>query len=313
MLALVCASHSPLMFKGPAAPGDAAAIKDGLGRLAGFIRAFDPELVIQFAPDHLNGFLYDLVPAFCLGVAATAIGDWGTPAGALDVPAEWAGALAAQLLDDGIDVAVSHRMRVDHGFAQLWGETGIDLAAYPIIPIFVNAAVAPLPRYDRAAALGRSVGRFARASGRRVLLCGSGGLSHDPPLPRLEAAPDEVRRRLLGLEPPTDAARQAREARVLAAGLAAVEGAGPPLNPDWDEDVLAALREGRLADLGALETTAVARDAGTGANELLAWLAAYEALATAGSYTTDIEVYRAIPGWLTGMAMTAATPSRKEP
>ncbi|VTU34243.1 2,3-dihydroxyphenylpropionate/2, 3-dihydroxicinnamic acid 1,2-dioxygenase [Variovorax sp. PBS-H4] len=81
------------------------------------VRAFAPELVVLFAPDHFNGFFYDLMPPFCIGTAASAIGDFGTVAGELSVPTALASACAASLLEQGIDVAVSHRMRVDHGFA----------------------------------------------------------------------------------------------------------------------------------------------------------------------------------------------------
>jgi 2,3-dihydroxyphenylpropionate 1,2-dioxygenase len=34
-------------------------------------------------PDHYNGFFDELMPPFCLGTAASAVGDDGTPAGAL--------------------------------------------------------------------------------------------------------------------------------------------------------------------------------------------------------------------------------------
>ncbi len=44
------------------------------------IAAFSPELVVLFAPDHYNGFFYDVMPPFCLGVGATAIGDFGSAA-----------------------------------------------------------------------------------------------------------------------------------------------------------------------------------------------------------------------------------------
>ena len=50
-------------------------------------------------------------------------GDYSTPPGQLNVDEEAALALAARLMDEDFDLAVSRRMRVDHGFAQplqLW-------------------------------------------------------------------------------------------------------------------------------------------------------------------------------------------------
>jgi 2,3-dihydroxyphenylpropionate 1,2-dioxygenase len=46
--------------------------------------------------------------------------------------------------------------------------------------------------------------------------------------------------------------------------------------------------------------------AGRGANEVLAWIAAFGALSTGGQFTMEQEFYEAIPGWIAGMAMVAA-------
>lgn len=74
--------------------------------------------MVLFAPDHYNGFFYDVMPPFCLGVGATAIGDFGSAAGELPVPVELAEACAHAVMKSGIDLAVSYCMQVDHGFAQ---------------------------------------------------------------------------------------------------------------------------------------------------------------------------------------------------
>lgn len=46
--------------------------------------------------------------------------------------------------------------------------------------------------------------------------------------------------------------------------------------------------------------------AGRGANEVLAWVAAFAAFSAGGQFTIEQEFYEAIPGWITGMAMMAA-------
>lgn len=63
-------------------------------------RAFAPELVVLFTPDHFNGFFYDLMQPFCIGTAASAIGDFGTVAGELPVPTALASARAARIAGD---------------------------------------------------------------------------------------------------------------------------------------------------------------------------------------------------------------------
>ncbi len=81
-------------------------------------REFDPELVVIFSPDHYNGFFYKMMPPFCIGTAATGVGDYGTQTGPLDVPATLATALAEHVLDADVDVAISAGMDVDHGTVQ---------------------------------------------------------------------------------------------------------------------------------------------------------------------------------------------------
>lgn len=115
---LHCLSHTPLV--GLVDPEQAVldevngVIADARRRIA----AFEPELVVLFAPDHYNGFFYDVMPPFCLGVGATAIGDFASAAGDLPVPTELAEACAHSVINSGIDLAVSYNMQVDHGFAQ---------------------------------------------------------------------------------------------------------------------------------------------------------------------------------------------------
>ena len=309
MAALICASHSPLMFQGPASSDDVEGMRKAFAALAAFVADYQPDLIIQFAPDHLNGFLYDIIPAFCLGTKASAIGDWGTAAGQLRVPEDYSLDLGEHLLDEGFDLAISHRMVVDHGFTQIWPHTIGSFDRYPLIPVFVNSAVRPLPSFARAAALGQSVGRWASSQKGKILFCASGGLSHDPPLPLLSKGDDESRRRLLRLDEVTPEARAARERRVFEAGERAANGhgSGVPLNPVFDQEILRKLREQDLDALASFDTREVARIAGSGANELLCWLAAYSALSQFGRYRTEVEFYRPIEGWLTGMGATAAT------
>ena len=85
-VAIVCASHTPLMYRGPASNETEQRVRTELGRLGTFVKEFAPDYVIQFAPDHFNGFFYDLMPSFCVGAGAVSLGDWGGGTGPLDVP-----------------------------------------------------------------------------------------------------------------------------------------------------------------------------------------------------------------------------------
>jgi len=307
--ALLCASHTPLMGEGEVDTGVERAVRAAFARLGDAVRGFAPDLVIQFAPDHFNGFFYDLMPCFCIGAAAVSIGDWGTQPGSLPVPEALARDLTATVQAEDVDVALSYRMAVDHGTTQIWEEMFGDARHFPLIPIFINAIAPPLPSYRRARLLGEAVGRFAQASGRKVLFAASGGLSHDPPIPALDGADAELRARLIDGRHPTREARAAREARVRAAGHAAAAGEGPqlPLNPAWDRAVLDLLERGDVAAFDAFDTAEVARSAGRAANETLAWIAAAAAHRVAGPSDMRTIFYEAIPGWIAGMAMMFGT------
>lgn len=304
-LALACASHSPLMPDGPVNAETRSAIADGFRNLAAFIQDFDPELVIEFGPDHFNGFFYDMMPAFCVGAAAESIGDWNTKPGLLNVPEQTAVGLSQHLLLDGIDVALSYRMRVDHGFIQFWESTIGDASSLPIIPIFVNCAAPPLPTMRRARMLGEAVGRFAMNSGRRVLIVASGGLSHDPPTPQIATAAPDVRERLIANRNPSAQERDVRESRIRAMGaaMAAGEAAVLPVSRAWDEQFLDKLLNSDADIFDSLTADELVREAGRGGPEVMCWVAAMAAMRAAGPVETTLHRYADVQGWIAGMAI----------
>lgn len=306
--AVVCASHTPLMYRGPATTETEQRVKDAFSDLGAWLRDYNPDYIIQFAPDHFNGFFYDLMPAFCVGAGAESLGDWGGGLGPLPVPEDTALELADYLRAADFDVALSYRMPVDHGFVQMWEAMFGNFRSIPLLPIFVNGAAPPLPTYRRTRMLGEAVGRFAAKSGKRVLFAASGGLSHDPPLPDIRTATPEVRERLINNRHQTPEAQKAREQKVLEAGVLAEAGKGPcaPLNPEWDAEFMRILRAGDFVSADKLDTDEVRKAAGRGANEVLSWIAAFGALSAAGEYKVEREFYEAIPGWIAGMAMIAA-------
>ena len=69
-VAIVCASHTPLMYKGPASNETEQRVRTAFGQLGNFVKEFSPDYIIQFAPDHFNGFFYDLMPSFCVGAGS---------------------------------------------------------------------------------------------------------------------------------------------------------------------------------------------------------------------------------------------------
>ena len=194
----------------------------------------------MFGPDHFNGFFYELMPSFCIGTAAMGSHDWRLEPGPLRVPRELAIRATRYLHARDFDTAISHEMRVDHGTTiPLYKLTGA-LARYPVLPVFVNCAADPRPSFRRVRAFGAALGEFLAGENLRITFVGSGGLSHDPPTPRLEMSPPDVAKRLIQRAVPSREEYDSREARVIRAARDLVVGKGPCLPPDeqWDHTFL---------------------------------------------------------------------------
>jgi len=192
--ALLCASHSPLLYCFAKEPEQWEALQAAFDARAAGVAAFDPELVIAFGSDHFNGFFLKLMPSFCVGLQASAAGDIGGFEGPLDVPTETATGLVEFLRANDIDPAISTDMTVDHAFSQTINNMCGGLSARPTIPVFINCITEPFVPFRRTRLMGEAVGRFAALTGKRVLLLASGGMSHHPRryYPELGDGPPEV-------------------------------------------------------------------------------------------------------------------------
>jgi 2,3-dihydroxyphenylpropionate 1,2-dioxygenase len=278
---VVCASHSP---------GKERDVEHAFGRrfrsaltsAAERAQQFDPDVVIVFGGDHRRAFRH-VVPAFAVALSASILAEGGHPTGDLNVPSEVARRLCEHLLSAGFDVAACRDIGLDHAFAQPVRDLLGELAAKPVIPVPVNCATAPLPTGRRVAEFGAEVGRFLDGIAERVLVIGTGGLSHSPP----------------SLEVDTYDLSDEDRARIIAEGTAE---ARTKIRPDWDAEVLDAMSNWDVAALIQLVDTAHVR-AGAGANEVRTWLAA--GAAGGGQPVTPL-VYEPVPEWITGMAVAAS-------
>jgi 2,3-dihydroxyphenylpropionate 1,2-dioxygenase len=298
-------SHSPLIGLNALPAEVETDLQTALRTTTELVRAWRPDLVILLGPDHYNGFFHELMPPYCIGSQASSVGDYLCPSGPLNVDGDAALALAEHLLTEGFDAAVSRRMRVDHGFVQalqvLWG--GLDTP--PIVPIFVNAVARPsILRLARCEQLGRALGRFVDRLPGRTLLIGSGGLSHEPPVPTLEHPDPAVRERLIARGVATAEERAAKTQRVMAAGrdFAAGRALLKPLNARWDLHWMDALARGDFAPLTGLSEDSIDREAGTSAHESKAWLIARAAL-PAKRLPVVFRYHRLIPELIAGFGV----------
>jgi len=309
-VALLAMSHSPLLEQVDPGPEVSAAVNSAFDQARSFVREYDPDLIVNFGPDHYNGFFYNLMPAFCIGYEAVSIGDYGSQAGPLNVPTDTARQLTQFVLDQGVDTAVSLRMEVDHGAVQPLELMYGDIAAKPVIPIFINCVAPPFTPIKRIRLLGQAVGKFFAQSDQKVLFIASGGLSHDPPVPRIATATAEQREALLGGgRHLTPEARDARQQRVITAAkdFAAGKADIKDLAPEWDRTFMDIVASGNLTPLDGWSPDWMTEVAGNSSHEVRTWIAAYSALGAAGRYQVDYSFYRPIREFIAGFGVTTAT------
>lgn len=305
-------SHTPLLGLNPIAPEHEQALEHAVASTREWVQNFDPELVVLVGVDHYNGFFNELMPPFCLGTQAESVGDYLTPPGPLNVPEELALALGAHLMDSDFDIAVSRRMQVDHGFAQalqfMWG----NLDTPPVIPLFMNAVAKPaIPRLRRCTALGQAIGQWLDGLPQRTLVIGSGGLSHEPPVPTFDHPDPAIHERITVKRPPTPDEVEAKTQRVMAAGMRLASGDPhmKPLAPDWDNQWMDALQTGQLDRLYRYTETDIDRLAGLSAHESKTWLIARAAVPQANQL--ELRFYQDLPALIAGygvLLMSAAAP-----
>lgn len=306
-----CLSHTPLRGKNDPGAEVIAEVDEVLTAARAEVEAFDPELIVMFAPDHYNGLFYDLMPPYVIATAAESVADYGTLPGPLSIPSDLALELDKHILNAGVDIALSHRLQVDHGCTQTLEEMTGSLIRYPVIPIIINSVAPPFAPYRRIRQLGEAVGQWISRQNKRVLILATGGLSHEPPVPLLADAPADVQEFLICGRNPTPEARAAREARTIAAGKIYGSDAcsQTPLNAQWDEAFIDLLLNGRLSTIDDFDIQRISDTAGRSTHEVRTWVAGFAAMAACGPYQARKDYYRPINEWIAGYGVVSAQQS----
>jgi aromatic ring-opening dioxygenase catalytic subunit (LigB family) len=200
------------------------------------------DVVVLLDSDHLNTFFFDNLPTFAVGVADSFHGPNDGTDGLTQrrVPAdrELAARLHAGMVDSGFDPAQMRRFTVDHSIIVpvhfLTPELDI-----PVIPIYINGLVAPLPSAQRCVQLGRLLAELVAdwPDELRVGVVASGSFSLEVGGPR----------------------------------IAAGRNWGVPA-PDWAARVVEHVREGEIDALVHAATPKQLHLAGNVGGELLNWL-----------------------------------------
>jgi len=159
---------------------------DGYKPMRAWLERERPDVIILFTNDHFTSFFLDVIPTFAIAVANQhEIADEGWGRRALpEVPGhtELAWHLSKTLVDDGFDLAVCHRLPLDHGSLAPLSALMPHVKEWPVrvIPILVNVLHFPIPSAARCFELGRAIRRAVGSfeDDLKVVALGTGGLSH---------------------------------------------------------------------------------------------------------------------------------------
>jgi aromatic ring-opening dioxygenase catalytic subunit (LigB family) len=214
-------------------------------RLYGEVRArldeVRPDVLLFITGDHYNVFWEACVPVFSIGVAESAAGCSDYPELApreVRIDHELARALHTHAIAAGFDVGMSQEFALDHTFIAPLELLRSDV---PIVPLWVNALIGPLPGAARCHALGRALAGAPTDARVAVLASGSFSLEIGGPL------------------------------------ISETSHTGVP-DPAWMERVMELLRAGDVATLVAEASPEQLARAGNAGGELLEWITMLGAL-----------------------------------
>lgn len=151
-----------------------------------------PDVIIGIYNDHATAFSVEVVPTFALGCAPEfppADEGWGPrPVPVVKGHPELAAHIAQSVILDEFDLTIVNRMEVDHGLTVplnlLFGSP--QQWPCPVIPLAVNVVLYPPPTGHRCFMLGRALRKAIESwpEDLRVLVLGTGGMSHQISGPR---------------------------------------------------------------------------------------------------------------------------------
>ena len=180
------ASHAPGITGRPSLPPttESEPILRAYDELRQRLEAARPDVLVVVAPEHWANFFLDNMPPFCIGIADEFSGP--TDEKFIDIPrrsvrghARLARALAEGVAED-VDLSTSQEMAFDHGVMLPLHLLRTEL---PVIPIIVNCLAGMPAPLHRCHALGTALGRTVARWPERVVVLGTGGLSHWPAMP----------------------------------------------------------------------------------------------------------------------------------
>ncbi len=179
-----CTAHTAAMMREPPTGEDALRARRifaAFEQLKLSLAAARPDVLVIIATDHFETFSYRSLPTFAIGQGPVfdSWGEYGSPKASYRGNEALGDIVARALIADEFDLVCAAGMRLDHAFSCPLGFLLSD-ATLPLLPVYVNCTVAPLPGLRRSHAFGHSLGEALRrqTTAERIAVLGTGGLSH---------------------------------------------------------------------------------------------------------------------------------------
>jgi 2,3-dihydroxyphenylpropionate 1,2-dioxygenase len=180
IVAAMATVHAPQLFTYPPSEDPAQLDADiaAMRQLGKDLDEIKPDAVIVIGADHLETFFLSAVPTFAIVGGEKSKAAFARKTYALPIH-PFAEELLDKLVNAGFDMTYSQDAELGHAFAAVY-EWVIEGRAIPVVPIFVNTYLPPLPTAKRCAQLGAAIKDAVTASPYKVAIVASGGMSHYP-------------------------------------------------------------------------------------------------------------------------------------
>jgi len=185
IVAAMATMHAPQLFTRPPEedPKQLDAGIAAMRKLGEILDETKPDALVVLGSDHLETFFLQSVPTFAIIAGERANTAFAGRTWNPLIHRALAEDLLEGLVHRDFDMAYSQDALLGHSFAAPFewilgsDEGSRDI---PVVPIFVNTYLPPLPRPQRCAALGRAIAEIVASKPERVALLASGGMSHYP-------------------------------------------------------------------------------------------------------------------------------------
>jgi protocatechuate 4,5-dioxygenase beta chain len=193
-------THRPTIYRNWDSAPEAAknSALESFSKLRKRLEESSPDSIVLIANDHIDQFFLDNMPSFCVGISNKAQGPFpieheqGIPTYAGAVNEDLSRFVLREGIRSNLDFARISDFRLDHAFVVPLSFLS-PVGQIPIVPIFTNVLVPPIPSMQRFHYLGRVISKAIEQyrGNEKIAVIGSINLSLDLAGPRHARSDDE--------------------------------------------------------------------------------------------------------------------------